>query len=163
MKTIAIIEPSDVKYLRIDVGPRYWEDSEINNESDISYEEQKKGIQPRMPFAIFYEDIAKTRKSDSYRWNVTIDLTELKIVDWPIGVEARVFYKVCDDGTYYLLDENKNILEEKNCYVPEILSYIENGYGDYIDMYIDKNGYLYEFPKEKLTYFIQKLIDTESF
>lgn len=159
MKTINIIEPEDVKYLKIDVGPRYWEDSKINGEDDISWDEQKKGVAPKMPFAI----LVKSGNKNEYRLQLTIDLTELKIIDWPNGVEARVFYKVCDDGTYYLLDENKNILAEKNCYVPEILSYIENGYGDYIDMYIDKNGYLYEFPKEKLTYFIQKLIDTESF
>ena len=159
MKTINVIEPEDVKYVKIDVGPRYWEDSKINGEDDISWDEQKKGAMPKMPFAI----LVKSGNKNEYRLQLTIDLTELKIIDWPIGVEARVFYKVCDDGTYYLLDENKNILEEKNCYVPEILSYIENGYGDYIDMYIDKNGYLYEFPKEKLTYYIQKLIDTESF
>lgn len=161
MKTNNIIEPSDVKFIYIDVGPRYWEDSSIKEDDkyvdDISYEEQKKGVKPRMPFATFVGD------DNEYRWRLTIDIDNLKILDWPKGVEARVFYKVCDDGSYYLLDKNKECLMEKNCYVPEILSYIENGYGDYIDMYIDKNGYLYEFPKEKLTYFIQKLIDTESF
>ena len=157
------INPSDVRYLRIDVGPRYWEDAEVNGEEDISYEAQKKGVKPLMPFAVFSEKDAKRCVSDSYRWQLDIDLKELKIVDWPIGTTARPFYKVCDDGTYYLLDENKNVLDKKDCYVPEFLSYLEYGYGDYIDMAIDENGYLIEFPVEKLETYIQKIIDTESF
>jgi hypothetical protein len=157
------IRPSDVRYLKIDVGPRYWEDSKVNGQDDISWEEQNKGVKPNMPFATYFDETASKRKSDSYRWVLTIDLLTMKIIDWPNGVEARVFYKVCDDGAYYLLDENKNILIEKYCYVPSILCYIENGYGDYIDMVIDKDGNLYGFPIEEKDALLQKLIDTESF
>lgn len=157
------ISPSDVKYLKIDVGPRYWEDSKINGVDDISWDEQKLGKQPNMPFAVYNEESSKRQKSNSYRWQLIIDLETMKVLGWPNGVEARVFYKVCDDGAYYLLDENKNILIEKYCYVPSILCYIENGYGDYIDMVIDKDGNLYGFPIEEKYALLQKLIDTESF
>ena len=167
MKTITIIEPSDVKYLRIDVGPRYWEDASIKFEDkwedDIEYNEQKKGEKPKMPFAVYCEECAKRCKGDSYRWQITIDLENVKVLEWPQGVEARVFYKVCDDGTYYLLDGDKNVLKEVNCYVPDMLSYIDNGYGDYIDMYVDGEGYLKGFPKEKTEHYIQQIIDTEGF
>ena len=99
MKTITTVEPSDVKYLRIDVGPRYWEDASIKFEEkwedDIDYNEQEKGEKPKMPFAV--KDITKTYAK--YRWQITIDLENAKVLDWPQGVEARVFYKVCDDGT----------------------------------------------------------------
>ena len=167
MKTITIIEPSDVKYLRIDVGPRYWEDASIKFEDkwedDIDYNEQKKGEKPKMPFAVYCEDCAKRCKGDSYRWQITIDLENIKVLDWPMGVEARVFYKVCDDGTYYLLDGDRNVLKEVNCYVPDMLSYIDDGYGDYIDMKIDSDGNLVGFPKEHMDNYIQKIIDTEGF
>ena len=163
MKTITIIEPSDVKYLRIDVGPRYWEDASIKFEEkwedDIDYNEQKKGEKPKMPFAV--KDDSKTYVE--YRWQITIDLGNVKVLDWPMGVEARVFYKVCDDGTYYLLDGDKNVLKEVNCYVPDMLSYIDDGYGAYIDMKIDGDGNLVGFPKEYMNNYIQKIIDTEGF
>ena len=161
------VKVDDIKYLKIDVGPRYWEDSSIkfteDFEDDISWNEQKDGAKPKIPFAVYNDEAAKNRKSDSYRWFLTIDLDNMKILDWPEGVSARVFYKVCDDGTYYLLDCDKNIVAERNCYVPEILSYIENGYGDYIDMFIETDGSLYMFPMESKNRLIQKLIDTESF
>ena len=162
MKTITIIEPSDVKYLRIDVGPRYWEDSDINGEEDISYDEQHKGAQPRMPFAVYCEDAAKRNPSDSYRWQLTIDLSKGEILDWPLGTTANIHYKVCDDGTYYLLDENKNVLEEKNCYVPDILAYNCDGWGDYIIMNIDKNGKIKNYP-DNPNYLIQEIINTKDF
>lgn len=162
MKTITIIEPSDVKYLKIDVGPRYWEDSEINGVDDISWDEQSEGMQPRMPFATYNEEKAATHKGESYRWELTIDLTEGKILDWPVGLTAKIHYKICDDGTYYLMDENKNILIEKNCYVPDILAYQCDGWGDYIIMTIDENGKILNYPQNP-SYLIQELIDTESF
>lgn len=163
METITIIEPSDVKYLKIDVGPRYWEDASIKIEEkwedDIDYLEQKKGTTPKMPFAVKDE----TKTYTEYRWQITIDLENAKVLDWPQGVEARVFYKVCDDGTYYLLDANKNVLKKVDCYVPDILSYIENGFGDYIDMKIDGDGNLVGYPKENTENYIQKIIDTKGF
>ena len=167
MKTVTIIEPSDVRYLRIDVGPRYWEDASIKFEDkwedDIDYNEQKKGEKPKMPFAVFCKERAERNKSESYRWQITIDLKYAQVLDWPQGVEARVFYKVCDDGTYYLLDADKNVLKEVDCYVPDMLSYIDNGFGDYIDMKIDGDGNLVGFPKEDMSNYIQKIIDTEGF
>lgn len=163
METITIIEPSDVKYLKIDVGPRYWEDASIKIEEkwedDIDYLEQKKGTTPKMPFAVKDE----TKTYTEYRWQITIDLENAKVLDWPQGVEARVFYKVCDDGTYYLLDADKNVLKKVDCYVPDILSYIENGFGDYIDIKIDGDGNLIGYPKENTENYIQKIIDTKGF
>ena len=163
METITIIEPSDVKYLKIDVGPRYWEDASIKIEEkwedDIDYLEQKKGTTPKMPFAVKDE----TKTYTEYRWQITIDLENAKVLDWPQGVEARVFYKVCDDGTYYLLDADKNVLKKVDCYVPDILSYIENGFGDYIDMKIDGDGNLVGYPKENTENYIQKIIETKGF
>lgn len=165
MKAITILEPSDVKYLKIDVGPRYWEDASIKFEDkwedDIEYDEQEKGEKPKMPFAV--KDESKTYAK--YRWQITIDLENAKVLDWPQGVEARVFYKVCDDGTYYLLDADKNVLKEVNCYVPDILSYIDvdDSFGDYIDMKIDGNGNLVGYLKENTDNYIQKIINTEGF
>jgi hypothetical protein len=44
-----------------------------------------------------------------------------------------------------------------------MLSYIDDGYGDYIDMKIDGDGNLVGFPKKDMDNYIQKIIDTEGF
>lgn len=144
------------KYFRVDAGPRYYEDSEVNGEKDVSVEEIQQGIMPRMPFVI--------KENNEYRWQFDIDLETGKIVDWPNGTTADIFYKVCDDGTYAILDENKNILEERNCYVPDILSFAENNFGDYIEFNVKSDGTIENFPTGK---YLEELLDrfkvTESF
>ncbi|WP_373803041.1 hypothetical protein [Bacteroides heparinolyticus] len=117
----------DVKYLKLDAGVRYFEDAEVNGVQDDE-------DNPTIPFAVLcdYE----------YRWMPTIDIETGQIVDWPKGTTADVHYKVCDDGTYSLLDKDKNVLIEVSSYVPGILCPKEEGYGDYIIMDIDEDGYI---------------------
>lgn len=124
----------DVKFLKLDAGVRYFEDAKVNGVQDDE-------DNPQIPFAVF----CKTEKGfwcDMYRWQPTIDLEEGKIVDWPKGTIACIHYKVCDDGTYSLLDKDKNVLMEVNSYVPDILCPKEEGYGDYIIMNVDGDGYI---------------------
>lgn len=124
----------DVKYLKVDAGVRYFEDAEVNGVQDDD-------DNPMIPFAVLCKADSRLRY-DMYRWRPTIDLEEGKIVDWPKGVDADIHYKVCDDGTYSLLDKDKNVLIEVNSYVPDILCPKEEGYGDYIIMDIDEDGYI---------------------
>lgn len=156
------------KYLRIDVGPRYLEDSSIlfNGKylGDIDYETQIKGDEaPLMPF------IEKTeikdiwgRKAVGYRWKLTIDLSHGTILDWPEDIFADIHYKVCDDGNYTLLDKNFNEITSKNMYVPKLLAYKDEdyGFGDYIIMNID-GGKIIDWPREDLKEFVEQIITTE--
>lgn len=135
----------DVKYLKVDAGVRYFEDAEVNGVQDDD-------DNPMIPFAVLCKADSRLRY-DMYRWRPTIDLEEGKIVDWPKGVDADIHYKVCDDGTYSLLDKDKNVLIEVNSYVPDILCPKEEGYGDYIIMDIDDDGYIADWE------YNQRLID----
>ena len=151
------------KYLKIDVGPRYLEDADVCIDGvcgeDISWEEQKIGKQSRMPFIV-------KEKLNIYRWRITIDLDTGTILDWPNNVDAFVHYKVCDDGSYCVLDENMNEINSFNNYVPQILAYASDdyGYGDYIIMSIDRYGKIAIWPKDKeLEKFIDKLINDTGF
>lgn len=74
------------------------------------------------------------------RWRPIIDIKEGVITNWRKGVTAHAFYKVCDDGTYSLLDADKQVLYEVNSYVPDCLAIEDSGFGDYIDMVIDEDG-----------------------
>lgn len=54
---------------------------------------------------------------------------------------VRFHAKLRDEGTYVLLDENKNEIKEHEGYVPKFFPYgndgTENNFGDYIDLIID--------------------------
>ena len=88
----------NIKYLCACVNVRYWEDADVNDEEDISYEEQEKGEKPRVPLA--EENPNAKYPSEKYCWNIKIDANTGNIVGWPKGVTADIHYKVCDEGTY---------------------------------------------------------------
>jgi hypothetical protein len=88
------------------------------------------------------------------RWQPVIDLNSGVVVDWPSGVEADIHFKVCDDGLYYLLDENKLAIAERDGYVPDGLCHGDIGYGDYIIFKIAGDGKIEDY---------RNLIDHEEF
>lgn len=108
--TIAIKKEVDVRYMKVDAGVRYWEDASVNGQKDVDMYECKGSAIPMMPFAVKVKEQPTTNiYSDHYRWQPTIDVENGCIVDWPKGTIAHIHYKVCDDGTYALLDKDKNL------------------------------------------------------
>ena len=123
MKTIQVKELIDkkVKYLKVDVEPRYWDDATINGVEDT-----EGALIP-----------CKEGKS----WKPLIDLDTGKIINWEEGKVARVHYKVCDDGEYWLLGEDyKEVLKYTGYYVPDILDTSNEGFGDYLIMNVNEKG-----------------------
>lgn len=79
-------------------------------------------------------------------WSVMIDIDAGKILNWP-GVEYELHMKVCDQGTYTLMDDaGKKLSEIEEDYVPNSL--IPGEYGDYIDMQIAADGTIKNWPKK---------------
>ena len=109
-----------VKTLHVDAGVRYWEDATVNGVED----EQGHLIPCR----------------EGERWRPIIDIDKGQITNWTAGIEASIHYKICDDGTYTLKDENGKVVIEKDMYVPETLYPEGEGYGDYIILQVDTNG-----------------------
>ncbi len=127
------------RFIRAEAEPRYMDGTTVNG---MDYDEQTNPI----PFF------------QNGRWNVTIELSTGKVLDWPEGTTAHVFYKVCDQGQYWLLDEQQQIIakfddygesgndhiehgDDRMTYVPDnILCPEESGYGDYIDLNVDASG-----------------------
>ena len=147
-----------VRYIKVDAGVRYWEDTEVNGEDDIDFYESKGVGTPKIPCAVQVK--AKTTSciySDHYRWQPIIDVNTGNIVNWEKGVNAIVHYKVCDDGTYSLLDKNRKEIISVDSYVPEVLCPKGGGYGDYIIMTVDKDGFIKDWhcSKEDLTAIIE--------
>ena len=140
--TIKIKKEVDVRYLKVDAGVLYWEDSDINGQEDVNMYDCKGNAIPRMPFAVKVKtEPTSNIYSDHWRWQPTIDVEKGCIVDWPKGTTANVHYKVCDDGTYALLDPLKNIIVSVDSYVPDCIG----EWGDYIVMNIDEDGNIEDF------------------
>lgn len=83
--------------------------------------------------------------------NVPKDLDKLP------NAEYSIFAKVVDTGSYYLLDEDKNVLfKSVDYYVPSLMDYYngEPGFGDCIDLYIEdiKTGKLKHHGSNKISY-----------
>ena len=72
-------------------------------------------------------------------WEVIVDLESGKIRDWPQGEEREYYWKICDAGSYHLLDESdKATLSINNNYVPNNL--LPGEWGDYLDLKINSEG-----------------------
>lgn len=83
------------------------------------------------------------------RWRGTVDIDTGKIKEWPAGKSGDIeFMKVCDSGSYALLDAQGNAVAKlENDYVPNNLIPPDDGYGDYISLFIDEAGVVTNWPK----------------
>lgn len=108
-------------FIEARAGVRYWEDASLNGEEDTN---------GHIPF-----------RQDDY-WCPTIDLHTGTVIGWPKGLTARIHYKVCDDGDYWLLNRDmERIAKWKDYYVPNrFLCVNDDGYGDYIIFSIREDG-----------------------
>ena len=112
----------EIKTLHVRAGVRYWEDATVDGIEDNDGK------------------LIPCRVADEDDWFPVIEIETGKIINWKQGVTANIHYKVCDDGDYYLLDENDEEVVHLNGYVPKTLCPEENGYGDYIIMKVDAEG-----------------------
>lgn len=73
------------------------------------------------------------------KWGAVVNIDSGIIIDWPPQEEdKKLSMKVCDEGSYIILDEDFNILKKIQGYVPHEL--VPGSYGDYIELEINKEG-----------------------
>lgn len=106
-----IVREADAAFLDLDVAVRYDEEDMPND--------------------------APLREGKS--WKAVINLATHTIENWPIGKALKFEdMKICDEGTYILLDADKKELARIEGYVPNNL--LPGDYGDYLSLDIDENG-----------------------
>lgn len=124
---LRVFKEFDIKYIEADFGVRYFEDATVNgvedNDEDI-----------KMPCVV--------ENNGEKRWKIKVDVDNGQIVNWDKGTIAQTYYKVCDDGEYKLIDNNGNVVKEINSYVPDIFAIYDEGFGDYVYLEIDENGFI---------------------
>ena len=120
---IKIEKEVEVKTVLIDISPRYIGDDEDDD----------------MPTTTPMLNEGKTS------WVAFVDIDTGKIKDWPEGTSCEFFVKVCDAGTYTLFDDEGCTVAVKEGYVPNGL--IPGQYGDYVDLKINEEGIITNWPK----------------
>jgi len=111
----------EARFLRVSANVRRWSGAEINGKIDESGS--------KVPF----------RCGDF--WAPVIDIDNGTVVAWPDDMVAKFYFKICDTGSYYLLDKNMDILASiDNNYVPNGLCHGDIGYGDYIIFNVGGDG-----------------------
>jgi len=117
-------------YLEVEAEVRYWEDATVNGQEDEAG--------TLIPFKF------------GSMWCPVIRLEDGKVISWPEGTTARIHYKVCDAGEYWLADEDGRIAKWAGSYVPnEFLCHgpDSNGYGDYIIFKVGPDGLIQDWRK----------------
>ena len=133
-----------VRFFRANVCPISFEDAELDGEEDDENEPQIQCV-------------------EGDRWNILIDIKTGQVINWKPGVEADVFYKVCDDGIYTAYDNSMDEVHEIEDYVPKLMQLNENGYGDYIEITINKDGFIKKWPdNNKIKGYIDAFLDGEN-
>lgn len=119
-RTIKVKKEFDLEYLCVYAEVRYWEDAEVNGVEDTD------------------GTLIPCRSGD--RWCPVIDIETGVIMNWEQGKEAKIHYKVCDAGDYFVEDKQKSfLLKIEGEYAPSFLN-TEDGDGDYIVFDVDKHG-----------------------
>ena len=121
MKVTMNNQEMEVKYVKVELPIRYEEEDMSKN------------------FPLRYE---KPSDKNGYDWwQATIEIATGKILEWPSGETGQFYMKVCDEGSYFLLDENQQIITAIEVdYVPNSLLPPTDGYGDYVAFEIQADG-----------------------
>ena len=116
--TIPTTKEVNVKFITIEVAVRY-------NQEDIPND-------------------APMRKGDM--WKASVDIEAGRVIDWPTYEPLTLHMKVCDEGLYKLFDQDWVELACIDGYVPHGI--VPGKYGDYIEMDIDEDGFVTNWPKK---------------
>ncbi len=82
-------------------------------------------------------------------WSGLIDLKTQKLLNWKREYGALYLQaKICDSGTYFLLDKNKKVICKIADYVPNGLIPDVDGCGDYIRLKINDDGVIENWPEK---------------
>lgn len=130
----------EAKYLKVDAGVRYWEDTSVNGVDDTDCDETEDS--PTIPCAEFIGDQNSALSGKDWRWRPIIDIETGQIINWEEGTVAHVHYKVCDDFSCEILDKESNPICSYDGYVPDIMCPSDDGFGDYIIMSINEEGFI---------------------
>lgn len=123
----------DARTIQVSAHIRYWEDGVVNGEDDIDIEGCE-DAKPKMPLA--------QKISGEWFWMPEIEIETGRILNWPEGTTASIHYKVCDEFGCTVYDVDNEVVKDYEGYVESFMCPKQAGYGDYIIMDIDSDGFI---------------------
>ena len=120
--SVKILKEVDIAIVVIDIEPRYIGDSEDDD------------MPTDFPLLV-----------DGKTWRASVNIDTGKIEGWPKGEKRSMHVKVCDAGIYTLIDASGIEVAQINGYVPH--GVVPGSYGDYVELTIDENGVITNWPK----------------
>lgn len=131
----------DATTILVNTYVRYWEDAVVDGVEDDSK-------QPNMPCVVQTVD-------GELRWRPIIDIETGQIMNWREGTTAEIHYKACDEFACTIMDNlSGDVIDDYEGYVPDFMCPKDSGYGDYIIMDIDENGYIQDWCSADVIEFI---------
>lgn len=124
--------PDGLLYVRAHI--HHCENASVNGSNDISDENMKLGVAAIMP--------CMTIADKNYYWTPIIDITTGQIINWRKGTTAITYYKVVDECALMYETPDGIQSEWDKDYVPDFLCLDEIGYGDYMYLSIDADGFI---------------------
>lgn len=118
----------------------YWEDAYVNGMEDDNEN-------PSIPCV----------DSSKYYWQPIINIETGEVLNWKKGITAKTNYKVRDEFSCDFLDNKEETVKSYEGYVPEFMYPGEKGFGDYIMLTIDKDGYIKNWDKNLVVKFFQEI------
>lgn len=105
----------------------------------------------------FVKMIGDPNETDpNYEVRLEIDVENGKLLNHDFGHKIELYNKVVDEGTYTLVDTETGETKIIQDYVIAGLDTYGNGYGDYVILNINENGFIKEWDSDKiLTNFIK--------
>lgn len=98
--------------------------------------------------------------NDADLLSLRIDIENGVVIGWAdqeLNDVFSIYAKVRDEGTYKLYDDQCNEIVSYQGYVPDILSCVDKGYGDYLSMDISPDGRINNWNSSKLNLFIETI------
>ena len=156
-------QPAIINKILVDMHVRYWEDCEIDGrefEEDESDEEEIKDLLTR------WDPEYKIGLVDGEVIRLIINPETGKVENYLGKREIKMYFKVCDECTWVMTERKSNginptdaydvtILGEENDYVPDFLSIDDEGYGDYVNITIGKDGIIKDWDPKWLARWIE--------
>lgn len=156
---IKIIKEVEMDKVIVNAGVRYWNDCKYSKDNGQTWRNGSKEKDTKEVSEDFRNNIPFVEKenigyNENYYWNLIIDIDTGKVENWPKDYCISTWFKVCDDGLYQIVDKDGDVIWDsigtENYYVPEFLEIGDNGYGDYIYIDIDGNGYIKDWIGEAI-------------
>lgn len=83
------------------------------------------------------------------QWEVTIDIQNGIVLDWPEDEFGEIHYRIEKAGQYFLLDANKNPIAKfiHRCVPNEFLHHPGEGWGESINLVVCTDGVISQYQK----------------